>query len=663
MIRSTPRFWKCLLAAAAFALFTAMLASPDCLADPTLPAVFGDHMVLQQGREIRIWGTADRGERITVVLAGHSANAIANSEGEWDVRLPTLSAGGPFQLIVRGRKEISFRDVMIGEVWIASGQSNMAFALSGAEGADAEIPKANYADIRFFMVPRRVSSSPLKNISPTPWKPCIPENAKHFSAVAYFFARDIHRRLGVPVGIIQSAWPGSSIENWIPRSNSSADSQVQSILDKWNSKAPANKEFAEEPRQFWLELDDFELIPAQRSAQVLSLADFDNGSSKLATGGFFSYMWEDSPLFGFHLDAPGRNGKGFLARADGKLDGTDNSMIVAHYKSDNSGTDLGAFSGIRFWMRGNAALRFRSLQPTIYDWDDYSTSLPQATSEWQQITVLFRDLKQEGWGVVMPFTQDALSGFTLEITSAQGQIPAAALYNGMVAPLLPCAARGVLWYQGESNAPHANEYKILLNSLIKGWRDNAQSTDMNFLIVQLPNHGGTPEQPAESDWATIREAQLLTARTTPHTGLAVTIDVGDPNDVHPHRKLEVGERLARWALGTTYKVPIEYSGPLFDSAQIAGNEVRIAFKHVGEGLEIHGDKLQGFAIAGADRTFHWASAHIDGDTVIVSSPEVTAPVAVRYAWGDSPRCNLFNKNGLPASPFRTDNWSAVSEKH
>lgn len=240
-------------------------------------------------------------------------------------------------------------------------------------------------------------------------------------------------------------------------------------------------------------------------------------------------------------------------------------------------------------------------------------------------------------------------------------MPVSGLYEGMITPLLPYALRGALWYQGESNAWKPRQYRKLLPTLIRNWRDASNQQDLEFLVVQLPNHGTIPDQPGESAWAEIREAQLMTVEEVPHTGLAVTIDVGDPNDLHPHRKLEVGQRLATWALGTTYRQAIEASGPLYHSMQIADAEVRLHFEHVGSGLEARGDKeLQGFAVAGTDHKFHWADARITGNTVVVSSRDVPKPVAVRYAWGDSPRCNLFNKEGLPASPFRTDDWPGIT---
>jgi sialate O-acetylesterase len=326
---------------------------------------------------------------------------------------------------------------------------------------------------------------------------------------------------------------------------------------------------------------------------------------------------------------------------------------------------LSSYKGIRFWMRGDASFRVRTLQPTISDWDDYGTPLFQASPDWKPVVVLFRDLRQEGWGVTKDFTPQVLTGFAVEAFPASGYPPRppTGLYEGMITPLEPYAFRGVIWYQGESNALQAYQYRKLLPALIQSWRTSWRQGDFPFIIVQLPNHGAIPDEPSESAWAEMREAQLLTTKQVPNTGIAVTIDVGEPNDVHPHRKAEVGARLARWALGTTYNQPIIYSGPLYQSMTVEGHKIRIRFTDTGSGLEARDSgQLVGFAIAGADKQFQWAEATIDGSSVIVSSPDVPAPVAVRYAWGDSPRCNLFSKEGLPASPFRTDDWPGITVK-
>ena len=635
----------------------------DCWADPVLPTLFSDHMVLQREREIRIWGKADVGEKISVSLAGHEGTTLADVRHSWSVRLPAMSAGGPFTLTVTGNKKIEIKDVMIGEVWIASGQSNMTFALENAEGAATDVPKADYPQIRLFTVPKKIALSPQDDTLPAHWKICTPDNAKSFSAVAYFFAREIHRTQSVPIGVVESAWPGTTIEDWVTPEALQANADLKPVLEEWKNATPDEKKFAENSLPFDLEFDDFELIPAMPGSASKMLANFDDGTARISTGGSFSYGWDDAPDAPFDLTSPGRGAGGFAARIAGRLDGTQDSILAAHYKLEDSSIDLTSYAGIRFWVQGNGSFRFRSKQPTITDWDDYATPVLKATAVWQPVTVLFHDLRQDGWGVWLPFTQDALSGFTIESLTTLGyaSIPVSGLYEGMITPLLPAAFRGVLWYQGESNALKAHQYRKLLPALISGWRESFRENDLEFLIVQLPNHGATPDEPGESAWAELREAQLQTLQRVPRTGLAVTIDLGDPKDVHPHRKLEVGQRLALWAQGTVYKQPIEYSGPLYESMRIEGSEARLRFTHIGSGLEARdGGVVRGFAIAGADRKFHWADARIDGDAVIVSSRDVTDPVAVRYAWADSPMCNLFNKDGLPASPFRTDDWPGIT---
>ena len=634
----------------------------SCLADPTLPTLFSDHMVLQQGREIRIWGKADSGEQISVTFAGESAASVADRNGAWTEQLPAMTAGGPFTLTVRGKKEIVLKDVMIGEVWIASGQSNMSFSLDGVENSKTEVSAADFSQIRLFTVPRRIALTSQENTRPAHWEICTPDTAKSFSAVAYFFAREIHRRLQVPVGVVESAWPGTAIELWMSPETLRSKPAFRSIVSEFDQLTPQQKNFADSTLAFRLEFDDLELIPADHNSAAKPLANFDNETPNLTSGGSFNYSWGDAGDSSFDLVSPGKGASGFAARVSGKLDGTDDAILSARYLADGAPENLSAYAGIRFWVRGNGSFRFRSKQPTISDYDDYATPVLKATEEWRPVTVLFRDLRQDGWGVVKDFTPDSQTGFSFEcLTSLEyPPIPASSLYEGMITPLLQYQFRGALWYQGESNALKAHQYRALLPAMIENWRA-AFHQDLDFLIVQLPNHGAVPEEPSESAWAELREAELMTAESVPHTGIAVTIDVGDPKDLHPHRKKEVGERLAWWALGTTYKQPMEYSGPLYKSLEIRGSEARLQFTHIGRGLIAQGSSvLQGFAVAGADHKFHWADARIDGNAVVISSKDVTSPVAVRYAWGDSPTCNLFNQDGLPASPFRTDDWPGIT---
>jgi sialate O-acetylesterase len=637
------------------------LAVAPLQAKPVLPHLFSDHMVLQRDREIPIWGWADPGENITVTFAGASKQVVAGANSRWRVVFPALSAVGPFALEVRGTTSIVIKDVLIGEVWVASGQSNMAFALSGAANAATEIPKANDPNLRFFTVPKRVAITPQTDTLPVNWEICTSDTAKKFSAVAYFFARELRRALGVPVGVILSSWPGTQAEEWTDAQSLGDSPILQPILTRWNNSPSGEKEFAARPRDFSLEFDDFKLIPADTTAPPAPFSDFDDGASRTHAGGNWTYSWEGTPDSRFELVAPGHGGKGYAAKVSGQLDGASDSYLRASFKEDGTPYDASSFAGVRFWMRGQGSYVFRTLQPSIYDWDDYSTQILQATPEWKQVTIWLKDLKQAGWGVREELTLNQLTGFSITCLTDLGDTgrPPSGLYNGMIAPLVTYPIRGAIWYQGEGNTYRAFQYRTLLPAMISGWRKGWNEGDFPFLIVQLPNQGSTAEF-IDSWWAELREAQLLTAQNIANVGLAITIDVGDPKDLHPPRKEEVGARLALWALGTTYGKKIEYSGPIYTGMKVEGGEIRIRFKHVGSGLQLPGDTLRGFSIAGSDKKFSRATARMEGNVVIVSSPDVREPVAVRYDWADSPEGNLYNGAGLPASPFRTDDWPGAT---
>ena len=649
--------WASLLRAA---ILIAGLALP-LHAEPRLPHLFSDHMVLQRDVDIHVWGWADPGESIAVNLAGVSRQTIASGDSRWSVSLPPLPAGGPFVLEIRGNKTIVLKDVLIGDVWVASGQSNMTFALSNAANAAQEIPKANDPNLRLFTVPRKIALEPQTDTLPASWQICSSETAKEFSAVSYFFARDLRRALGVPVGVILSAWPGTQAEEWTDFDSLHRDSVLQPIITRWLTSSADVRAFAARPRDISLEFDDFELIPKNADAPPVPFSNFDQGQASVSTGGTWSYDWQDAPQMGFELIAPGRGGKGFAARISGQLDGASDSRWLAALRPDGSSADLSAYSGVKFWVRGNGASSFHTLQPSISDWDDYGTSLIHATREWKQITIWFMDLKQAGWGVQKKLTLNEISGFLINCVTDLGDPgrPPTGLYGAMIAPLQNYRIRGAIWYQGESNTERAFQYRTLLPAMIRGWREGWKQGEFPFLIVQLPNQGHSAEF-ADSWWAELREAELLTAKTVPNTGLAVSIDVGEAGNLHPPRKEEIGQRLAFWALGTTYAKKVEYSGPLYDGMEVQGKEIRIRFLHSGSGLKFQGDVAKGFAIAGADRKFHHALVRIEGDSVVVSSAEVDFPEAVRYAWGDSPECNLYNKEDLPASPFRTDDWPGAT---
>jgi sialate O-acetylesterase len=651
-----PR-WKSILVAALFGL-----VGGTARAEPSLPHLFSDHMVLQRGVAIRIWGWADPGEKIGVSLDQITRETVAGADRRWELTLPSMSAGGPFILSVQGKKTMEVRDVMIGEVWVASGQSNMTYALSGAAGGSDQILKADRPEMRMFTVPGHVGVTPQPDTLPASWKVCAPETVKEFSAVAFFFARRLQESLHVPIGIILSAWPGTAGEEWTDAESLRRDPILKPIVDRWDASPASVKSFATEPAPIDLEFDDFELLPAPGNpGQPLLLSNFDNGLATDSLGGNWTYGWQGAPQTSFSLVSPGRGGEGYAMRVSGRLAELDSSRLDAGFKTGSVAADLSAYAGLRFWVRGEGKFRFQTLQPTITDTDNYETGILQPTPDWEPVTVWFKDLAQEGWGVRIPFTPSALTGFGLLSIPEVGYPPRppAGLYDGMIAPLEPYSIRGAIWYQGEGNTWRAYQYRQLLPALIQGWRKAWREEDFPFLIVQLPNHGESHEL-GNSIWAELREAQLLTSKTVPNTGLAVTIDVGDPKNLHPPRKQEVGERLALWALGTIYGEKLVYSGPLYESMRVEGNQVRIQFDLFGSSLVAHGDAVKGFSIAGPDRKFHWADAHIDGDTIVVSSEDVASPVAVRYDWANSPEGNLYNREGLPASPFRTDDWPGAT---
>ena len=498
-------------------------------ADVSLHSLFSDHMVLQRGVRTPIWGWADEGEKVTVEFRGQK-KTTRTSEGRWMVTLSAMDAGGPDELKVSGKNRLIVRDVLVGEVWIASGQSNMEWPVRLAFEPAAEIQAADNPHLRLFTVPKRKASEPVKTIESS-WQECGPSSVSNFSAVAYHFGNYLQRALEVPVGMIHTSWGGSPAEVWIREAVLSQDREYRhDILDAFGAE---QRKFSEAVAQF----------------------EREEGEAK-------------------------REGK-----------------------------------------------PFNKQRPTL------------------------------GW-------------------------KPSELYNGMIAPLLPYAIKGAIWYQGESNAGRAYQYRRLFVDMIRNWRKDWGQGDFPFLLVQLAPFMAIKEQPAESSWAELREAQTMATTALPKVGMAVITDYGDPKDIHPIWKKPVGYRLALAARGIAYEEKIVYSGPLYRSMKIKGDQAFLSFDSIGEGLfgGVFANKpppesgltydvemarlkapLQGFAIAGEDRKFVWANANIQDDKVVVSSPAVAKPVAVRYGWADCPVVNLYCSPAagappLPASPFRTDDW-------
>jgi len=505
----------------------AALAAPAPAAAPgadiTLAPVFGDHAVLQRGKPVPVWGTAGASETVTVSFHGQKATTSSGSDGRWSLTIgPFEASSDGADLVVAAGNTVTLHDVVVGEVWLCSGQSNMEFVVDDGSSnyrvdhSEGELASANFPLIRQLKVAQTVATSPATTVKTGGWVPASPATVGTFTAVGYFFARDIHRTLGVPVGIIDSPWGGTPVESWMSDAARNSTSLAADIDARWNK---ARSEWTPERQAKWL---------ADEAA------------------------WEK-------------------ALADSASKHTKNTLT----------------------------------------WPAYP-----ATDE-------------------SPFRP-------------------AALFNAMIAPLQPAAIRGILWYQGESNTDRPGQYAELFAAMIRSWREGFGQGDLPFYFVQLANFGSEYEV-VDRNWARLREAQAKVL-ALPNTGMAVTIDVGNARDIHPKNKQEVGRRLALIAKTNVYGIAPEVSGPVFAGAQREEKSIRVRFSHAGGELSSHGGAVTSLEVAGADKVFYPAMAVIEGDSLLASSPDVKEPVAVRYAWTNSPAANLYGDNGLPVAPFRSDDW-------
>ena len=485
-----------------------------------LPAVIGDNMVLQDGDRVAFWGWADPNEEINVRVSWREMEwtVQADEQGAWMFRMTPPKLGGPYTVTLKGRNTLTIKNILVGEVWLCSGQSNMQMSIRSAANAEQEITAATHPKIRLFAVERTVADTPQSDCKGK-WVECSPETVGDFSAVGYFFGRELYKQLDKPLGLIHTSWGATPAEAWTN----------QSMLEEKTAFEPILQRYQEAVAQY--------------------------------------------------------------------------PQALVKYKED------------------------------LAKW---TAAVEKAKTEGTQAP----PRPSAPFGPGHPWSP-------------------AGLYNAMITPLVNYEIRGAIWYQGESNAGRAYQYRDLFRTMIESWWDSWGRSDFPFLFVQLANFRQVKPEPGDSDWAELRESQLMTLEL-PSTGMAVSIDIGDANDIHPKNKQDVGKRLALWALAKTYGKSLEYSGPLYKAMEKKGKEIVLRFDHVGGGLVAKGERLTGFAIAGQDRKFGWAEAKIMGDTVVVSSEKVPDPVAVRYAWADNPVCNLYNKAGLPASPFRTDAWPGLT---
>lgn len=610
-------------------------------ADVELPPLFSNGAVLQRDAQVPIFGTADAGEAVTVELDGQTATTTADAEGKWRVTLEPLDGVGPHTLVVRGKNELTRTDLLAGDVWIAGGQSNMEWRVSQSNDAEAEIATADYPQIRLFTVEKATSAAPVESVRGQ-WQPATPQTVGNFSAVAYFFGRKLHEETGVPIGLISSNWGGTPVEAWIPEAalidagfeeavqvrderiaSGAFDSpESQRLEDTGNTKAGwARPEMSTRgwatlpvPGPFLMEEIDFDgavwfrrdvTVPPALAGQPMTLrlgaiddADitYFNGVEIGRTDDWSAERVYEVPA---ELVKPGRN-------------------VIAVRVFDIA--SIGGFT---------AEPRALKLVPTE------GAAIPLAGE----------------WNVAVEQIVARNPDDLRRLQSAPPQNTPTMLYNAMIAPMSPYAARGFIWYQGESNAGNPQPYAALLRAMIEAWRDDFAGPDEQpFYIVQLANFQQRSSDPAVNDgWAQLREAQRQVA-TDANNGLATAIDIGEAGDIHPRNKQDVGQRLALLALRDVYGQDVIARGPTATQASVEDGKVTITFESA-EGLELRGDGSAAFAVGDAQGNWAWATPKVEGDAIVLAVDGIGAPAIVRYAWQINPPTPLYNAAGLPATPF------------
>lgn len=606
-------------------------------------------MVLQRGMEAPVWGWASPGETINVSLAGKSAKTTVAADGRWTAKIGPLEAGGPYELKVSGPQSVTINDVLVGDVWICSGQSNMERPVSASRNSREEIAAANHPQLRLFTVPQRISTEPQRTVE-SRWQECNSNTITRFSAVGYFFGRDLQRDLNVPIGLIQVSYGGSAAEAWTSAEGLCSLEEfrwkVESFQQSVASPKSGEEEFAEEMEQWWEKNSSapeaawFDAEDATRDWKTMQLPG--NWESR-GISEFDGVVW-----FRKHIELTSAAAEKQAILHLGHVDDYDTTWV--------NGTRVGGlneYTTYRNYALPAGVLKAGSNVIVVRVLDTGGIGGLHGKGDPISLEIQGEPpiLLTGDWQYKVSTSLSKTSPVPQQIGTSPNSVTV--LYNGMLAPLIPYGIKGAIWYQGEANIDRLQHYRRLIPVMIQDWRDRFEVGDFPFLIVQLPNFNPA-QQFNDASWAKMRETQTFIADNERNTGLAVTIDIGDPADIHPANKQEVGHRLALSALGTTYGRDIVFSGPVFAGASFDHRKVRLEFTHVGSGLQAKGNTLTGFTISGDDKHFVSGDAVIDGDSIVVSSPEVTNPTAVRYGWANNPTCNLYNKEGLPALPFRTD---------
>lgn len=625
-----------------------------------LSPIFNDHMILQRDKPVKIWGAAKAGDNVTVLIGTVKGSAVADKNGKWLISLSAFSAGGPYTLSVKTKKEIKkFTDVLFGEVWLCSGQSNMQFRVRQAINAKYEIHRANNPLIRQVSVPNKLSYRPEEFIDSADWVLSTPETTGEFTAVGYFFARDIYEQLHVPIGLIYDNWGGSNVESWISKNDMLGSEDLKEYAkqmpDNWDQtnarvekqlsatlKKNNNGQMPDASEENILKSDyafsgwmsssapgdlDWNGLPAYRGeAYMMKLILVDSIQTRLSS---ILSLGTNDIRFSIFL-----NGKQLPIMVD------KNILISLPPNTWKEGKN------ILLVKIGNQSVPDRitmgihgSSDQVFIDFDGERISI--ADERWKMLPLLDKPHHFIQW------------------MNNEGTI----IYNAMIHPIIPFSIRGTLWYQGEANVDNAYEYGRTFPLMIKSWRKE-WNDEFPFLFVQLASFGSNDSSNRGSKWAEIRESQTKTL-SLPKTGMAVTTDVGEAKDIHPKNKQDVSQRLAAIALNDIYNLPQTCNGPVYKSVSFTDGKAILSFSSIGRGLWVKNKygALAGFEMAAADRRFYFARAFLRGNQIQVSADSVANPVAVRYGWSDAPvDINLYNIDGFPASPFRTDSWPGLTDK-
>ena len=610
-----------------------------------LPKIFSDNMVLQRDLPIPVWGWANKNEKITIQINGQSRTVKAGKNGEWKTTFDPMKAGGPYRITVEGKNTIVFENILVGDVWICSGQSNMEWPVASSNNPQQEIANADYPQIRLFTAPKSTAKDPLDDVEEGSWQAVSPETIAGFSAVGYFFGRELHQNLDIPIGLINTSWGGTVVETWTSR-------EAISSIDDFKKELSELSELDFEKKRQEI-LDQMEAYKPAADENPQSLGE---EKALWADPSYNDQQWHEMKVPGFWEASrlPSLDGVVWFRKTFNLEKIPEKAVLSLGPIDDNDIT----------WVNG-----VKVGETNKYDEDRMYTVDPSILKVGKNVLAIrVEDTGGGGgiWGDEV-FLETAENKINLSgdwkflatraevFTTVNPNDYPTLLFNAMINPLVPYGIKGAIWYQGESNAGRPYQYRKLFSLLINDWRNHWEQGEFPFLFVQLANF----ETSEGSDWPALREAQTMTL-SLPNTGMAVTIDIGNPRDIHPRNKQDVGKRLALAARKVAYGEDLVYSGPLFRSMKIENGKAILTFDHTGAGLTAT-DKyghLRGFQIAGKDRKFLFARAEIvDDQTVVVYHKNIKEPVAVRYAWSDNPEdANLYNQEMLPASPFRTDDW-------